>query len=420
MSVAASNGGCICYHLLENEDLSIYRQFTGLGVAYNLFCNLCKENLDTLDENLREVSSERFKEIDYNCEGYIGEAEILQRTTNLKFIHTLVGLHEPLPGTILSIQPENGVETSTWIAVLTSGDIVQIELDSRKIKKLCSISPGELILSEKVALHLSPNNQLAAVVNDREALGVVIDLATGRVTMKLNRGTYHPAQTAFPVAFFQDGHEVFLVHGTQWNRLDVSNPMTGKLLTERSYAPRGKGDLPPEHYLDYFHSLPVISPDAKWIVEDGWIWSPYGVTRLWNLNHWLTQNVWESEDGLSLKSFNGRSYYWGASLCWVNNQTIAVWGFGNDDYCMVPAVQLFEVETGKLLRWFAGPKSGNLYFDTYLFSCSKEGTDIWDVNTGERLLQDAETTPIGYHAGTKQFLSPVADGGFRLSHLTAS
>lgn len=417
MSMDTRKGGFVCCHLLENEDEDLYRQFTGLGAAYNLICAQCRENAETLAASLREVSEEKFKEMDRYCQGLLGEAEILERASTLKFSHTLIQSDQPLPAAIVAIQPENGVETSTWIAVLVSGEIVRMDLDNGLLSRLSTVTSPKIDFSQKVAIHLSPDNRLLAIVNERGSFGTIIDLVTGEPTMELNRGEYQVGHSDFPAAFFQRNNEPFIVHGTAWNRLDISDPRTGKLITERSFPLYQKGDPRPEHYLDYFHSLPVISPDSRWIVEDGWVWQPFGVTRLWSLERWLTQNVWESEDGNSLKLFNWRDYSWGLPLCWISNQIFAIWGFGDDDYCMVPAVQLFDVETGKLLRWFTGPKRGGLYFDTYLFSTSNDGTDVWDIETGERLLSDPDVKPIAYHPGTHQWLSLLPDSTFRLSVL---
>src|SRR5689334_19050821 len=97
MSIETRKGGCICFHLIDKDDLDVYRQFTGLGAAYNLICRQCYEIADTLEANLREVSEEKFKETDHYCQGFVGEAEIFQRASNLEFTHNLVHLNESLP-----------------------------------------------------------------------------------------------------------------------------------------------------------------------------------------------------------------------------------------------------------------------------------------------------------------------------------
>ncbi len=105
-------------------------------------------------------------------------------------------------------------------------------------------------------------------------------------------------------------------------------------------------------------------------------------------------------------------------MCWVSSNLLAVWGFGDDDECMVPAARIFDVNTGKEVTWFPGPK-GKFVFDTYLFSFSeKDSLSIWDVETGEQLLQDQSLTPLQYHPQTKQFLSILPNGLVKLSKLT--
>jgi len=413
-----SKGGYICCHLLEAEPDNSYRQFTGAGIAYNLLCGKCVKNLEDLPQTLREVSPEQFKEWDdYRWQGFIGQPTFSHRDSDLVFAHQLAQLHNPLPGKVLSIRARNGTDSSIWIAVLSSSEIVEIDLAGLTFHSLAQIQPETLQVSEKTILHLSPDNHMAAVVNDRESDGIVIDFSSGRVTMLLNRGDYHPEQTPFPAAFFRSNGRTLLIHGTAWNRLDISDPQTGQLLTERTPTAYHQGEPRPEHYLDYFHSLPVVSPNAEWVAEDGWIWHPEGATRIWNLRAWLTENVWESENGKSVKWWNWREYRWNASLCWINEKMLAVWGFGDDDNWMIPAVQLFDAEAGKWLRWFAGPKEGALYFDTYLFSTSAEGTDVWDIETGERLLHESDLAPQAYHRDTKQFVTALPDGLFRLSRL---
>ena len=78
---------------------------------------------------------------------------------------------------------------------------------------------------------------------------------------------------------------------------------------------------------------------------------------------------------------------------------------------------LFDAESGRQVRWFAGPV-GSLVFDRYLFSFSADaGTSVWDIATGERLLHDAAFCPTAYHPGAGQFVTILPGGGFRLSRL---
>lgn len=91
---------------------------------------------------------------------------------------------------------------------------------------------------------------------------------------------------------------------------------------------------------------------------------------------------------------------------------MAVWGYGDDDENMLPAVRLFDVVAEKELDWFAGPTKGPLVYDEYLFILSEQhGLTAWDVSTGERVLVDRDFRPTSYHRGAKQFLQIDAQNG---------
>jgi hypothetical protein len=71
---------------------------------------------------------------------------------------------------------------------------------------------------------------------------------------------------------------------------------------------------------------------------------------------------------------------------------------------------LRQSTTGKEIDWFPGPK-GSLVADEYLFASDPaEGTTVWDLATGERLLHEPGFCPVGYHRGDKCFLT-IENGG---------
>jgi hypothetical protein len=129
------------------------------------------------------------------------------------------------------------------------------------------------------ALHVSPDGRYAAVVAVHGSSGVVIDVERTTITMRLDRGDHHVHACRFSCAFFRSGGRTLLVHATDANRLEVSDPATGELLTERGPPPpwTGYGTAPP-HHLDYFHGALLVSPDGEWIADDGWAWHPYAAS----------------------------------------------------------------------------------------------------------------------------------------------
>ncbi|HEY4263154.1 MAG TPA: hypothetical protein VGM98_23530 [Schlesneria sp.] len=279
-------------------------------------------------------------------------------------------------------------------------------------------------LDDECVLRCSPNGDYGAIYQASDRLGVVFEISTGTITAQLNRGEYRPENSYFPIAFFQHEGRTLLVTATDWNKLDVIDPATGVVITERS--------LSSDQNLNYFHAQLLVSPDGQWIVDNGWVWHPVGIVRSWSLGAWIEQNPFESEDGLSVRELTTRAYYWDGPICWIDAATVGIWGWGRDDDWLIPAIRLMDVASGKELRWFAGPQvrptqiwapkkvPPSLFYDEYLVSVSNDiGTAVWDVATGEQLLHDASFAPISYHPQAKYYLTVTVDG-FRCSRLIKS
>lgn len=271
------------------------------------------------------------------------------------------------------------------------------------VTHLLHLPDSKLNLNEDITLHITPNSQCVAIANTHGQYGVVLDLETKATTMQLERDDYHIKHSCFPLAFFEDEKRLLLVHGTQWNRLDITDPRTGELLSARTIE-EPSNEKHPEHYLDYFHCGLSVSPDQQWIVDNGWMWHPVGSVVAWNVRRWVQENPWESEDGPSQLELCNRDYYWDGPLCWIDERMVAVWGYGDDEIELIPAVRLFDVVAEREVGWFAGPE-GTLVYDEYLFAMSeKHGLTAWDVAMGERVLADPNFHPTQHHRGAKQFL----------------
>jgi hypothetical protein len=266
-------------------------------------------------------------------------------------------------------------------------------------------------------LQVSRNGELAVVANTYGRKGIVLDLVTGKTTMNLLRDDEDSDVCVYPLAFVDLDDHLRLIHGTAWNRLDVSDAKTGILLTERGPTSYSRDEDRPEHYLNYFHSQLTLSPGQQFIADNGWVWHPLGVVSTWNVPRWLKKNVWESENGDSKMYLTVCDFFWDGPLCWLDDHRLAVWGYGQAVGWMIPAVCIYDIFTGNRDHWFAGP-NGSLVFDDYLFSFDKkDGMSLWDIETGERLLCESGFCPVGYHHGAKEFLTLLEDGHIRISRL---
>ncbi len=253
-------------------------------------------------------------------------------------------------------------------------------------------------------LHIASNGRFAAVVNDYGKYGSVVDLTADLVTMQLDGGEYHPETVPFSFTFAASGVGDVVVHRTAWNRLDVSDAASGRRLTDRGPTSYQRGEERPDHYLDYFHGRLYLSPDGRRLLGDGWAWHPVGIPEVWDLHRWLSENEWESENGPSKLSLDGRDYYWDHGMCWIDEHRVAIEGIETDDDHMVRGARVFDVTepgpaskvtwpTAKAISEFAGP-TGEFFSDgVRLFSAGDDGLSIWNVTNGARSGRITDFSP---------------------------
>jgi hypothetical protein len=415
-SDAASRRKRACLHLLESKDGAYYQRFTGNGMEYNLVCSKCKAMPADIELHLLDVDFIRFKEIEQAgyWDGIIGQPEIRRRVSNLQFEHEAVSVPTLNPLHVLDIQPVPS-EPDVWLGLSSDGALFRLDLSAQTMGELFRLPESHLDLQEKTMLRVSQSGDLIAVVNTKGQHGLVLDGTSGRSTLLLDRGNYHEDVSTFPLAFVEWERRTVLIHGTSWNRLDLSDAKTGELLTERSPTSYEQGEERPQHYLDYFHCGLTVSPGQQFVVDTGWVWHPMGVVAVWSLSRWFQENVWESEDGPSKKYLDSRGYHWDGPVCWLDDQHLAVWGYGDDDEWLIPALCIFDVVTGRQVRWFPGPK-GTIAFDEHLFSWDEEGMVVWDSFTGEQFHTDKTLNPVSYHRGSKSFIT-LHDNTVQVSRL---
>lgn len=335
-------------------------------------------------------------------------------------------------GTVADIAPINHSLQSEWMVLAGDGEIFRFNAETNDFVRVAGTSvPSEPdrapwrdhILRRR--LHASNRGEFIAIVNDYGRYGQVIDTQTGQVTLDLDGGDYFPETVPFSFAFADVGTSVVAIHRTEWNRLDFSDPASGKLLSSRGPTSYKSGEKLPEHYLDYFHGALYVDPLSKWIVDDGWIWHPVGAPRTWRLDRWFSENVWESEDGQSKKDVCARDYYWDRAITWLDESRVAVEGIGNDDSKMIEGARVFDVtQKGKAdpewredLEWalevatFPGPAGKFFSEGVSLFSSSEDGLSRWRVEDGARTGHLPEFRPTHHHRGTRELVQ-IVDGVF--------
>lgn len=413
----------LCPHIVADKD-DYHVWFTGVGQAMYWVCADCAKAHPEPPAALVEYTPAFWaaREDALCWDGICGAPEVRERPSTLRFEHA--DFARPAVDAWIDVQPKpGGVEW--W--VLRADGLAIWSPDANTLTAALDLADLDFEIDAETGLRVSPDGRYAAVFQTSAQLARVYDLATGAQTAQIDRGDYRPENTHFPLTFFMADDRCLLVAATAWNRLDIHDPATGAVLTER--ADPDDADASSTRFLNYFRGRLTASPNGRRIVDRGWVWHPVGVVRTWDLRAWLETNPWESERSPSLRDLTARDYFWDGPACWIDDHTVVVWGWGRDDEWLVPAALLYEAQTGDLQRWFAGPQvrqpgawppkkqPPSLFFDAWLFSVSDTaGVSVWDVATGERVCSDAHLKPIHYHPDAKRFIS-LTGAGVRLSQL---
>lgn len=302
------------------------------------------------------------------------------------------------------IQPIHDSEKSEWMVLKVSGELMIVNFDDRLIRSVGRVDDSAFDRTKETMLQVSDDGRFVAIANRRGVKGAVVDLSNGRTTMSIYREDYYAEHCPFPLAFVQRESKWLLIHATQWNRLDVSDPETGELLTVRVSPQYEIINSRPEHYLDYFHATLLPSPDGRWIADNGWGWHPVGIVRTWSVERWLNENVWESEDGPTAKDVCVQDN-WDQPMCWIDNNTLAAWGedTSSDEDRLV--FGFFDVQSGQRKRIFDAPVGRTFVEGGRLFvsEAPYTGVKVWDIDSGEEILSDSNIPAMKYHRGAKQF-----------------
>ncbi len=210
-------------------------------------------------------------------------------------------------------------------------------------------SDKKLYLSDKVLKHVKEIAYLPKVnvsdvqikiythypyvcVSERYGLNaVVVNMQNGTIK-DFTREDYHADVSSYSIGFLELNGEPLLIHQTKWNRLDITNLHTGKLLTDREiyciqiskgYIDKEGKPVSPKYdeknYLDYFHSLIHVSPDYKNFILNGWVWHPVGVILCSD-----TEKFFTSYEPGSVGIDYAKDYNWDRPCTFIDNNTFVI------------------------------------------------------------------------------------------------
>lgn len=417
----------VCEHLhtATGEHLPFHRWYLGTGMDCELLCPICVERRAKGEEvAIRSICNEctdGVVKVWGEEQPHIGDPEVRNRPqpVDARLVATELAVDD-----IHDVAIARDISNTTFV-LTPDGQIIRLNhVDNSAVScGAVSLDPAAKAQGSghqpvrRPRLHISPDGNFAAVVSDFGQSGSVIDLQNRRLTMRLDGDQNHIDSVPFSLAFSQYRGETVLVHRTSWNRLDVSNPADGSLLTERTVPPFGEGSDDHKR-LDYFHGALFLSPDGTKLLNDGWNWEPVGRPVVWSLLEWIRGNAWESESGRSRLTIPHQNHYWNQGFCWIDNRHIAVEGIGHPDDEMISGVRIFDVtpnpdsEFAREVDVFAGP-AGSLFADgDHLFSADAQGLGIWSISEGALTGRISGFTPT-VHSALDRTLIDTKGGSVR-------
>lgn len=159
------------------------------------------------------------------------------------------------------------------------------------------------------AAAVSPSGRYQVIYDEYGIDGLLLDW--GEPLRALTRDDDDPGAFLFPVTFatLPDGREVVISCPEDRSKLEVQLASTGESITTRD----GEAD-------DYFHSRLAVSPGNRWLLSAGWIWHPFIIPVVFDLELALTD-----PSSLDTVSALPRELFWSdaESACWLDDDRIA-------------------------------------------------------------------------------------------------
>lgn len=378
-----------CSHVVALPDNDYYQHFIGRGVDSWLLCGACStavragDALDLLpltEPMVRQVRASGF------CDGITGAPSITERAGTPLAPILEASLHGPRVLALAAMPDRTLLAYSELQDLEVLGDTDEPGAIRRRFVAHVELPDEfhEQPFRNQVAprLIVDPTGRFAVLLHDYGRFGAVVDLRSGKVTMALDGGDYYPETVPLSACFITHRGAPVLLHRTEWNRLEASDPETGRLLTPRPKPIVERGKPRPEHYHDYFHGSLLPSPSGSAVLDDGWVWQPFGNLMVFDAEAWLERNPWETEDGASLKSLVMRED-WDAGLAWITDDLVALGHLFDPGHAGDDLGFLYRISTRELTP-IAGP-SGRFFSDgVRLFTAGTTGLSVWNIKDGTR------------------------------------
>ena len=157
----------------------------------------------------------------------------------------------------------------------------------------------------------SPSGRFTVVYDERGTEALLLE--GDRPVRELGRNDDYAEDFDYPVALgvLRDGREVLVHCPDQYDLLEIEDAESGERLTA--------GDRTQN---DVLHSRLAVSPDGTHLLSAGWVWHPYGIVEVFDLERALTDPA--VLDGRGVPSFYPGNSSEVIAGCWLDGDRVAV------------------------------------------------------------------------------------------------
>ncbi|MEV0480594.1 hypothetical protein AB0I69_08230 [Streptomyces sp. NPDC050508] len=157
----------------------------------------------------------------------------------------------------------------------------------------------------------SPSGRFTVVYAERGTEALLIE--GDRLVRELDRSDEHAEDFDYPVALgvLRDGREVLVHCPDRYDVLEIEDAESGERLTVGDRSPR-----------DVFHSRLAVSPGGTHLLSAGWVWHPYGIVEVFDLDDALTDPA--VLDGRGVLPLDPGTDAEVVSACWLDGDRLAV------------------------------------------------------------------------------------------------
>ncbi|MFI9106682.1 hypothetical protein ACIGXA_39930 [Streptomyces fildesensis] len=158
---------------------------------------------------------------------------------------------------------------------------------------------------------VSPSGRFTVVYAERGIEALVLE--GDQLIRELERDDDNAGEFDYPVAVgvLRDGREVLVHCPEQYGVLEIEDLETGERLTRGERHPR-----------DVFHSRLAVSPDGRHLLSAGWLWHPYGIVEVFDLDDALRDSA--VLDGRGVLLADGGIEDEVVSACWLDGDRLAI------------------------------------------------------------------------------------------------